>query len=95
MALGLSLQQTRAMLRPAPAAEPDQVMPENWPALRVFIAADTQWRRAGLTGVPTGLDYAAVPPIAGMLGIPADGDLLARLRILEAAALAAMLERRP
>ncbi|MBX9702389.1 MAG: DUF1799 domain-containing protein [Acetobacteraceae bacterium] len=93
--LGLSAEQFAALMRRgAPDAETVEVWPENWSAVRVFVAMDTQWRRAGMTGIPCGLDYAAIPPVAGMLGVAADADLLARLQVLEAEALTAMAEHR-
>lgn len=93
-ALGISPEQLAQLTGArARAADPVAVQPGNWPALRVFLGAETQWRRAGMNGVPTGLELAAIPAIAGMLGIPADADLLARIRVLEGEALAAMLER--
>ena len=55
------------------------------------MAASTQWRWAGMAGVPTGLDYAAVDRTASWLSLAIDEDLLWRLRTLEAAALDAML----
>lgn len=67
-----------------------EVMPENWGAMRIFLAMDTQWRRAGMAGVATGLDYAALPVVAAALALALDADLLARLRIAEGAALVAM-----
>lgn len=63
------------------------IWPANWPALRVFLGLSTQWHRAGMAGEQVGLDYAAMPVVAGMMGIPADADLLARIRVLEAEAL--------
>ena len=80
----------RQQARQARAAEDFQVMPENWAAVRVFLGMATQWRRAGMSGVPTGLDYAALPVVAGALAVAADADLLFRLQILEAAALAVL-----
>lgn len=70
------------------------IWPENWPAVRVFVAMGTQWRRAGLSGVETGLDYGALTVVCGALAVPLDEDLLSRLRVLEAEALTAMMERR-
>ena len=67
-----------------------EVMPENWGAMRIFLAMDTQWRRAGMAGVASGLDYAVLPVVAAALALTLDADLLARLRILEGAALTAM-----
>jgi hypothetical protein len=87
MAAGLA-----ASAQPA-AAEAVEVMPENWGAMRVFLGMETQWRRAGMAGVAVGLDYGALPVVAGALGVTADADLFGRLRILEGAALAVMAER--
>lgn len=70
-------------------------MPENWDAMRLFLAMETQWRRAGMTGVATGLDYAVLPAVAGFNGLTLNADLFARLRIIEGAALKAMAERAP
>lgn len=72
-----------------------EVMPVNWGAVRVFFAMGTQWRRAGMVGVPVGLDYAALPVACGALSIVLDEPLLARLRVLESAAAEAMIERMP
>jgi hypothetical protein len=77
-------------VREPPAVE---VMPENWGAVRVFVAMGTQWRRAGTAGLPVGLDYAALPPVAGALDVVVDADLLARLRLMETTASAALAER--
>ena len=71
-----------------------EILPENWPTVSVFVAMSTQWRRAGMTGVPVGLDYAALPAVCGALAVTLDGELLQRLRLIEAAALGAMAERR-
>jgi hypothetical protein len=81
--------------RLAPPAPPEviEVWPENWDAMRIFLGLETQWRRAGMAGVPVGLDYAALPVVATALGVPLLEDLLARLRILEGAALTAMAEK--
>lgn len=84
MAAGLAASAT------PPAPEMVEVMPENWGAMRIFLAMDTQWRRAGMAGVATGLDYAVLPVVAAALALALDADLLARLRILEGAALTAM-----
>lgn len=76
----------------APAAL--EVWPQNWPAVRLFLAMQTQWRRAGMTGVPTGLDYAALPVAARALRLRLTGDVLRRLQVIEAEALAALAEAR-
>jgi hypothetical protein len=53
----------------------------------------TQWRRAGLAGMPTGLDYAAMPAVARILGYRPTEELFARLRVLEAEWLSASAEK--
>jgi len=63
------------------------IWPENWPAFRVFLAMATQWRYAGMSGVPTGLDYAALPMVLRSLRLKPGADMLDRLRIMEAEAL--------
>ena len=70
------------------------VLPDAWDAARVFAAAGTQWRRAGMTGVPTGLDYAGVEAAARAVGVAWTGALLEQLRIMESAALGVMNDAR-
>lgn len=36
------------------------VHPDNWDAVQLYLACQTQWRIGGMKGVATGLDYAAV-----------------------------------
>jgi hypothetical protein len=91
--LGLSSADLARLIGTRPAPEQVAVQPPNWPAVRVFLAAETQWLRAGMEGVPTALNLAAIPAVAGMLDIPANADLLARLRVLEGEALVAMAEK--
>jgi hypothetical protein len=55
--------------------------------VRVFLAAATQWRRAGSAGMPVELDYPAVRATAEWLGVEPTPKLLERLRHLEAGAL--------
>lgn len=69
---------------------PVQVWPENVPAVRVFVAMQTQWH-AGMGG-RTGLIYASLPEVWRRLRIPpAERDaIFSDLQWLEAAALQAM-----
>lgn len=69
------------------------VAPANHAAVTLFLACATQWRRAGCTGLPTGLDYAGVRAAAAALRLRWDADTLRRLSVIEAAALAAFAER--
>lgn len=72
-----------------------QLLPDAVPAVRVFSAAQTQWRRAGIGGHATGLDYAALPALMGFCGIdPADQpDVFGGVQILEAEALTIFREQ--
>lgn len=70
-----------------------EVWPDAWPAFELFEALTTQWRIGGM-GVATGLDYAAIPAAAAMLGIKRH-DLVGvfpDLRIMEHEALGVMAE---
>lgn len=68
---------------------PIEVWPDNWAVTQVFIDMDTQWRRAGMAGERTGMDYAALPVVLGMHGIPKKKwpPLFDDLRVMEVAAL--------
>lgn len=82
------------MKAPARRAEEGlEILPANWPAVEVFVAMGTQWRRAGMGGTAIGLDYAALPAVCQALGHTLDGDLFGRLRRIEAGAIGAMAER--
>lgn len=66
------------------------VWPENWLAVRVFLAVETQWRLVlGFgVGVHLGLDYAGVETAMRRLKIEdEDGELFADLQEMERAAL--------
>lgn len=75
------------MKRPGRTARPVDtrlgIWPENWPAVRLFVALSTQWRRAGMTGARTGLDYAAIAPTAALTGIETDPETMQRLQFME------------
>ena len=68
------------------------VWPDNLPALNVFIAMSTQWRRAGSAGQAVGLDYTALPEVWRRTKTPSDQrDLVFDdLRVMEDAALEQM-----
>lgn len=61
--------------------------PENERTVDVFVAMATQWRM-GFAG-PTGLDYAALPFVMRMIGVPASErqDVFEGFRTMENAAL--------
>lgn len=85
LALGASDEDIARLARMRPP-EDFQVLPENWPALRLFLAMQTQWRAAAMGGL-IGLDYGVLDGVARLSGIVLDEDVFARLRILEMAAL--------
>ena len=64
---------------------------DNWTLLGVFLALQTQWRVAvGFGGtVYLGIDYAAIPAVLLMLGIPRTkhAETFAAVRLMESAAL--------
>ena len=51
----------------------------------LYLACDTQWRYAGLNGVPTGLDYAGVKAVMDLQALPQEDrqGLFADIQILE------------
>ncbi len=57
--------------------------------MRLLCAVSGQWRRAGWTGAPLGLDYAACEAAARGMGIDW-AENFDKLRIMEAAALEEM-----
>lgn len=67
-----------------------QVWPDNVPAVRVFLAMQTQWA-VGMNG-RTGLIYASLAEVWRRLHVPpAERDaIFADLQLLEVAALNAM-----
>ena len=67
---------------------------ENWSVLELFCSCQTQWRHAGMGGVRTGLDYAAVESVVRMTGrIDAAAELFAGVRVMEHAAMEVFAEQ--
>jgi hypothetical protein len=69
------------------------VLPENLEAVRLFCAASTQWRRAGMGGVPLGLEYPGLESAARMMGVGMTPELFESVRVMEFAALKVLVER--
>ncbi|HEY0860667.1 MAG TPA: DUF1799 domain-containing protein [Pseudoxanthomonas sp.] len=63
------------------------VWPDNVLAFNTFVAMQTQYR-VGIAGA-TGLDYAALPAVLSLIGVPADEhtDTFECLRTMELHAL--------
>jgi hypothetical protein len=68
------------------------VWPENWEAVELFLAMQSQWRHAGMSGVRVGLEYSALPAVFDLLQITDRRDAFARLQVMEYAALEALAE---
>lgn len=70
----------------------DGIWPENETAVAVFAAMGTQWR-VGNAG-PIGLDYAALPAVLRLTGVPRAewADAFECVRVMEAEALVVMRE---
>lgn len=49
---------------------PFEVWPDNMPSVEAFLDMATQWRRAGMAGVRSGLDYSVLPAIFAIRNIP-------------------------
>ena len=65
-----------------------EIGPDEVDAVSLFLRLGSQWRHHP-AGPRLGLDYAAIPPTAAMLGITMTPRLLDDLRVMEDAALAA------
>lgn len=73
------------------------VWEENWQAVTIFMAVQTQWRTAALGGLAgglifMGLDYAAALAVIDLYGIIGDDRkrVFDDLRIMEDAAMAVL-----
>lgn len=65
-----------------------EVPVEDSAIVTLFFALDTQWRRHAMSGVRIGIDYAAIRPTAELYQIELSSELMADIRMMEAAALA-------
>ena len=77
---------------PSKAAENYDVLPEAWPAVRVFLKVQTQWRAD--SGAVIGLDYGAVRWVIELLQLGDPLEVLADLQVVEAIVVAAMNNRK-
>lgn len=77
-----------------PELEPEgdfEVWEENWPAVEMFVRAQTQWRTS-MSGL-IGLDYGAVAWLLRLYAVKNPRALLEDLQVMEAAALSIINER--
>lgn len=77
------------MKRPRASDAPIEVPLDDAPVANLFFALDTQWRRHAMTGKRIGIDYTSVAPTAQLFGIAMTPELMADIRMMEDAALAA------
>lgn len=70
------------------APEDIDIWPENWSAIEVFSAMQTQWR-VGMSGA-TGLDYAALPVVMDLLEVENRAECFSGLQVMESEALEVM-----
>lgn len=79
--MGIPPEQWEKMLTP----DELDIWPENWDAVEVFSALQTQWR-IGMAG-PTGLDYAVLPVVMALYEIEHRADCFSGVQVMEIAAL--------
>lgn len=67
--------------------------PDNWQALDVFVALQTQWRFSQIG--PTGLDYSALGAVMRLRGVKKRdrADTFEAIRIMESEALDVMRKK--
>jgi hypothetical protein len=71
---------------------PHEVPLADAPVATLFFALDTQWRRHAMSGLRIGIDYAAIRPTAELYQVELSPELMADIRMMEAAALAQFAE---
>ncbi len=62
-----------------------EVFEENWPAVELFLRAQTQWRTS--VGGVTGLDYAGVVALTKIYSVDNLPDVFLDLQVMEATAM--------
>tara|TARA_R100000781_G_scaffold114489_1_gene85432 strand:- start:1033 stop:1347 length:315 start_codon:yes stop_codon:yes gene_type:complete len=67
---------------PEPKEDILEVIPEAWPAVKIFLHVQTQWRVD--SGNVVGLDYMAVKWVFDLLEVKKPMELLADLQVIEA-----------
>lgn len=77
---------------PSKAAANYEVIEEAWPAVRVFLKVQTQWRTD--SGTMIGLDYGAVRWVFDLLQIADPAEVLGDLQIMEATVVSVVNKRK-
>lgn len=79
------MEAARASMEAANEEEDFLVLPENWSAVRLFLACETQWNKSAL-GSPSGLRYEGVQVIAQRLKLDTP-EVWRQLQVMERVAL--------
>jgi len=70
-----------------------EVFAENWHALEVFTACQTQWNYAGM-GSPVGINYNALESVMRMMNIDDHNQCFEQVRFIEQGALQQISENK-
>lgn len=91
-----AIDEWRAQLKQQEAEDAIELPADCRAAVQAFLAVDTQWKKlvVGDRLLATGLDYAGVRAALRFLRMPVSPALFADLQLMEAEALAAIVERR-
>lgn len=90
-----TLQERKAQQTTGELAGHFGVWADNWPAVMAWLRVETQWRTAGMAGVMTGLDYAAVISWVQLFVKRGERkEIMQAIQTMERAALDAMAELR-
>lgn len=68
-----------------------EVFPENWDAVRIFVAASTQWN-IGFSGA-TGLNYTSLDFLFKLYKIKDRREVFEHIQVIEGSALKTMREK--
>lgn len=69
------------------AAELVEIAQDDEDVVALFFTLGTQWRTHAMSGMRTGIDYAAIPSTAALMGIPMTPAMMIDLRAMEMAAI--------
>jgi len=69
------------------------IWPENWDALLMFLACETQWRITPPDGKPSGIDYTALQAAMQMAAVTDVKQTFAGVQIMEKEVLRVWSER--
>lgn len=74
-------------MRRRAATEPVEIAQGDEDVVSLFFSLGTQWRTHPMSGMRTGIDYAAIAPTAALMGIAMSPEMMIDLRSMEMAAI--------